>query len=406
MDDKQFCKEIMGIVEPWVITKIVTNKKMKRVDVYLDYPPLVDGKCPVCGMKTPLHDKREERIWRHLDSCEYRTFLHCRTPRSKCPEHGVKTMDVPWAENMSHFTRSFERRVIDEYKATKNISKTARMFGLSWDEISGIEQRAVKRGIERRKLDSIKYTGIDEKSFLKGQNYVSILTDGSGRRVLEVVQNRDTKAAKALFGCLSGEQKGKIKAVSMDFLDAYISATREECPGAQIVHDKFHIVKYIHEAVNKVRSSEHKWRKKQKDEALTGTKYLWLKKLENFTDKDKQRWAELKLDQLEVGKAWNMKELFMHFWESPNKRGARKFFNSWYYSVTHSGLEPMIKAAKTIKVHLENILTWWKHPISNSYAEGINSVIQEIKVVARGFRNFDNYRNAILFHCGALDMYP
>jgi transposase len=102
----------MGIIAPWEISRIATNEQKRRVDVYLEYSK-EDGECPECGKPTVLYDKRECRIWRHLDSCEYQTFLHCRMPRSKCPEHGIKTMTVPWAGNMSHFTESFEKHAID-----------------------------------------------------------------------------------------------------------------------------------------------------------------------------------------------------------------------------------------------------------------------------------------------------
>jgi transposase len=325
-------------------------------------------------------------------------------PRSKCAEHGIKTLEIPWSTAQSHFTILFENHAIELLQAAKNRSKVSQLLDISWDEINGIMQRAVTRGLARRGHNAITHLGMDEKSFLKGQSYATVLTDTDGKRVLDVVENRDKEAVKEVFKSLNDDQKKKVKAISMDFWQAFITVATETLSGADIVHDKFHIMKYMNEAVNTVRFQEHKWRKKQKDATLTGTKYLWLKKLDNFTDKDKKRWAELKLDQLEVGKAWNIRELLNEFWNCPNKTSARKFFKSWYYTATHSGLEPVIKVAKMIKNHLENILTWWKHGISNSFAEGINSVIQEVKTVARGFRNFANYRIAILFFCGKLTL--
>ncbi len=192
----------------------------------------------------------------------------------------------------------------------------------------------------------------------------------------------------------------------MDFWQAFINAAAELLPNAKIVHDRFHVMKHENEAVNKVRIVEHKYQKKQKESILTGTKFLWLKRLENFTDKDRKKWAELNLDILEVGKAWQIKELLNEFWNCDNITSARKFFKFWYSKSMHSGLEPIKKVADMIKKYFENIITWWKHPISNSFAEGINSVIQEIKTVARGFRTFENYRTAILFFCGKLALYP
>jgi len=406
MDEKEFCRKIMGIVGPWIISKIKTTESKKRVDVYLEYPVELSGVCPECGKSVPLYDKREERVWRELDSCKYETYLHCRMPRANCKEHGIKTMEVPWSTVQSQFTKSFEAHAIDLLKLSKNRSKVAVELGISWDEVDGIMRRAVNRGLDKRGHETVEHLGIDEKSFLSGQSYATVLTDTDGKRVLEVVENRDKEAAKGVFKCLNEEQRKRVKAISMDFLQSFISVAEELVPDADIVHDKFHIMKYMNEAVNKVRCVEHKWRKKQNDATLTGTKYLWLKKLENFTEKDKKKWEELKLDQLEVGKAWNLKELLGEFWQCEGKTSARKMFKSWFFMATHSGLEPVVKVAKMIKTHLERVLTWWKHHITNSFAEGINSVIQEIKTVARGFRNFANYRISILFYCGKLSLYP
>jgi transposase len=267
-------------------------------------------------------------------------------------------------------------------------------------------RRAVGRGLARRDEDGIKHLGIDEKSFLSGQSYATILTDTDGKRVLDVAEGRDEKAVNKVYEGLSEAQLAGVQATAKDFWKAFINGAETKMPQADIVHDKFHIMKYMGEAVDKVRRTEHKENKKVKDETLTGTKYLFLKKPENLTDKEKARFAGLNINQLDVGRAWNRLELLREFWTSENEVSARQFFNQWYFSATHSRLEPVIKVAKMFKRHFEYIITYWKHKISNSFAEGINSVIQLIKSSARGFRNFANYRTAILFHCGKLNLYP
>ena len=160
------------------------------------------------------------------------------------------------------------------------------------------------------------------------------------------------------------------------------------------------------EAVDKVRRGEHKELTFRKDTTLTGTKYLWLKSKKNFTKNNKSDFRKLNIDQLAVGRAWNRKELFRHFWSYRYEGSARKFFKKWYFSATHSRLQPVIDVAKMLKRHIENILTYVKHRITNAFAEGINSRIQHIKATARGFRNFENYRTSILFYCGKLNLYP
>lgn len=406
MDDKELYRQILGIVAPWTITGIKLEIENQEVHIYLEYPAKTKGICPACGKECHIHDKREERIWRHLDTCQLKTFIHCRMPRIVCPEHKTVTMEIPWSSGMSRFTNLFERFAIDLLQATKNRSTAATLLRLSWDEINGIMSRAVKRGLGRRGEQEITYVGIDEKSFLRGHRYATVLTDTQGSRVLEVAENRDVSAVDTVFNCLSDKQKQAVAGVSMDFWQAYISGAQRHLPNSVIVHDKFHIMKYLNEAVDAVRKQEHRRLMKAKDETLKGKKYLFLKNRKDFTNGERSDFRNLAAKQLAVGRAWNRRELLPHLWEYTYEKPARAFFAKWYFSATHSRLQPIIKVARMLKKHFENILTFLKHRITNAFAEGINSVIQHIKATARGFRNFQNYRTAILFFCGKLEMYP
>jgi transposase len=406
MNDKELYRQILGVVAPWKIETIDLDMDKNQVDIYLKWPYLTDGTCPECGKICKIHDRREERIWRHLDTCQLKTFIHCNTPRVKCSEHKTKTMEVPWAEDMSRFTKQFEQIAIQFLECSENRSKTAEVLRLSWDEMNHIMEKAVKRGLARRADEPIKYIGMDEKSFLKGQSYVTVMTDTEGKRILDIAQNRDKKAIDKLWGDLSEKQKGSVEAVSMDFWKAFINGAEKYVPEAAIVHDKFHIMKYMNEAVDKVRRAEHKLLTAQNNGTLGGTKYLWLKAKKNLTKENRKDFRELNINQLSVGRAWNRKELLRHLWDYYYEESARKFFNKWYFSATHSRLKPVIKVAKMLKRHIENILTYIKHRITNAFAEGINSRIQHIKATARGFRNFNNYRISILFYCGRLNLYP
>ncbi len=406
MDDKELYRQILGVVEPWEISKINLDMNAQEVHIYLVYPGKIDGTCPKCKKASKIHDKREERIWRHLDTCQLKTFIHCQVPRIVCSDHKTLTMNIPWASDMSRFTNLFESFAIDLLKATKNRKKAGELLRISWDEIDAIMRRSVKRGLKRRKEEDVPYIGIDEKSFLSGHQYATILTDISGKRVLDVAQNRDTEAVDSLWKSLSDKQKASVKAVCMDFWKAYINGAKEHAPNAIIVHDKFHIMKYMNEAVDAVRKREHKQLLGNKDRTLNGKKYLFLKNEKNLTKDERSDFRNLNLNQLAVGRAWNRKELLRNFWSYTYEKSARKFFQKWYFSATHSRLDPVIKVAKMYKKHFEQIISYLKHRITNSFAEGINSVIQHIKATARGFRNFENYRMAILFFCGDLNLYP
>ena len=397
---------LLGLVPPWLVANVNLNTEGRLVEIEVQWPVNYQVECPDCGRSCMIKDHREERRWRHLDTMQFQTIIKSRVPRSECSEHGVKTISVPWAGPNSRFTLLFERFAIDVMIAAKSIKEAARLLGLSWDQVHHIQSRAVERGLSRRELDAIKNVGIDEKSFLKGHKYASLMVDIDGKRILDVVEGRTLESANQLWSKLPGEVRTGIDAVAMDMWDAFITSAKTNAPQADIVHDKFHISKYLNEAVDKVRRAEHKEFLKEGDETLKGAKYLFLKTPENMSDNEKERFKSLHMDNLKAGRAWSIKEQFSEFWTYSYQASAKKFFQQWYWWATHSRLKPMVDVAKLMKRHLDNILTYLRHQITNAMMEGFNSKIQSIKANARGFRNFANYRMAILFYCGRLSLYP
>jgi len=406
MQDRELYRQLLGLMGPWRVSEVAIDFEGRKVDVWVEWPPEKEALCPECGKAYGVYDHREERQWRHLDTMQFQTILHCRIPRIKCTEHGVKSIDVPWSEKNSRFTALFERLAIDVLRGCQNQTKAKELLKLSWDEVHLIMEKAVARGLQRRSDTGLKHIGVDEKSFLKRHRYATILSDLDQSRVLDVARDRKEESLAELFRRIPEEQRQGIAAVAMDMWGPYINAVEELLPEADIVHDKFHIAKYLGEAVDKVRKSEHRGLRKEGSESLTGTKYLWLTNPRNWSDEQKQQFKELKGKGLKVGRAWAIKEMFSDLWDYTYEKAARNFFTKWFWWATHARLKPIAEVAKKLQRHLNNILTYLKHRITNAVAEGINSKIQQVKSAARGFRNFENYRIAILFFCGKLDMYP
>ena len=175
---------------------------------------------------------------------------------------------------------------------------------------------------------------------------------------------------------------------------------------AKIVFDKFHIVKHLHEAVDKVRRVEHRLLVRQDDKRLTGTKYLWLRRPSDLRPEQRRTFRQLLGRDLKVGHAWALEERFRHFWEYAYLTAAQRFFARWFWRATHSRLKPMAQVAWLIRRHLPNVLTYHRHRITNAGLEAVNATIQWVKKTARGFRNIGHFKTAIYFHCGGLDLYP
>lgn len=406
MQDRELYRQLMGLREPWAVIEVKIDFEGLRVDVWVEWPPEQQGVCPECGKACRIYDHREERQWRHLDTMQFQTILHCRIPRVSCSEHGTKSIDFPWAEKNSRFTALFERLAIDVLLGCQNQSKAKELLKLSWDEVHLIQEKAVERGLGRRVGGELKHLGVDEKSFLKGHQYATVLSDLDNARVLDVARDRKEESLEELLNKLAEPQRDNIKAVAMDMWEPFINAVEKRLPQADIVHDKFHIAKYLGEAVDKVRKAENRNLVKQNEDTLKGTKYLWLTNPKNWSEQQQASFNELKDKGLKVGRAWSIKEMFSGLWEYRYEKAARKFFKQWFWWATHARLKPMAEVAKKLKRHLDNILTYLEHRITNAVAEGLNSKIQQLKSAARGFRKFENYRIAILFFCGKLDMYP
>jgi len=396
---------LLGLDTAWEVSKVSLSLEGKCVEILVTH---AGGRvpCPECGVGCSIADHAPERTWRHLDTMQFVTRLRASVPRANCKTCGVKTTSVPWAGKHSRFTLMFEAFAIEVIQACGNVKSAAGLLGLDWDSVHRIMERAVQRGLERREVQTLQYVGIDEKSFRRGHSYISLLVDLTGARVLEVVEDRTEAAADRLWEALSDEQTEQIEAVAVDMWPAFANSIETNAEQAEIVHDRFHISKHLNEAVDQVRRQEHKALQQAGDDRLTGSKQLWLFNPENISD---DRWLEfetLKDQELKTSRAWAIKEQFRWLWEYRYAGNARKFFNRWYGWATRSRLKPIIKVAKMLKRHLENILTYFRHRITNAMSEGFNSRIQSIKSQARGFRAFENYRTRILFYCGKLDLLP
>ena len=395
---------LLGVSAPWRVKHASLDLLAAKVEIEVEWGEQAAVCCPECGKECPRHD-HVERTWRHLDVMQFTTLIHARVPRTRCPEHGVKTVAVMWAERQARFTLLFEDFAVRVIEACRSLTQAAELLELDWDSVMLIMARAVTRGLARRSTEEVTQIGLDEKSFRRGQDYVSLMTDLKKRRVLEVVEGRSTADAVQLLETLPLAQRKAVVAAAMDMGANFATATRIACPQAAIVHDRFHVSMHLNEGVDKVRRAEHRRLLERGDDSLTGTKFLWLQGASPEGERA-LTFDELCKRNLKTSRAWVHKETFMEFWSQGDAERGGRFFKQWFNTVARSKLEPLKKVARMLKAHLLGLLNYFEYPITNALTEGFNSKIQAIKAEARGFRNFANYRIRILFHCGKLDLKP
>ncbi|WP_430450685.1 ISL3 family transposase [Rhodopirellula europaea] len=396
---------LLGLTDDWKVVDVDLDLTANQVIIDLEYS---GGKlcCPECSESCSRNDTAPKRTWRHLDTMQFTTEIRAAVPRSKCLTCGVKTIAVPRAGKHSRFTLMFEAFGIRVLQAAANVSRAATLLRLSWDSVHKLIERAVQRGLDRRSLDSVNHVGMDEKSLGKGHDYVSVMTDLDHRRVLDVSKDRTIAAADELWQTLNENQREEVESVSMDMWQAFMTSAEKNAPNAEIVHDKFHVSKYLGDAVDKVRRQEHRELKAEGDERLTGLRQMLLYNEENLNEDQQIDLQILQKSDLRTGRAWALKENFRHFWDSADEAAGKRFFDGWYGWAMRSRLEPIKKVARMLKGHLPGLMSYFNHYVTNALSEGFNSKIQSIKSAARGFRSFANYRLRILFYCGKLDLDP
>jgi transposase len=266
----------------------------------------------------------------------------------------------------------------------------------------------VKRGLGRRQQEPVPVLGVDEKAFAKGHKYFTLVNDLARSRVLYVAEDRKETSLDGFWGALTVEQLEGIEVVAMDMWDPCVNSVRNHVEKAddKIVFDKFHIAQHLGTAVDKVRRRENRALRASGDDRLKGTKYDWLGNPVEMDAKDRRAFIKLRQSDLKTACAWALKEMGMAFFQYRYKRPALKHFNLWYGWAIRSRLEPMKEVARMLKRRFANIVTYLKHRVTNAGSESINAKIQWVKYTARGFRNKQNFVNAILFHCGGLDLAP
>ncbi|WP_096326274.1 ISL3 family transposase [Nannocystis exedens] len=408
MAETELYARILGIEAPWRVAAVKLQLGQGQIVIEVEHDPDVPTTCPECGQAVPRHDTRTRR-WRHLDTCQYRTIIEAGVPRTSCPKHGTLTMRVSWADGSARLTALFEALVIDWLRDAP-IAVVAERLGLSWDQVAGVQERAVQRGLERREVALPEMLAVDETSFQRRHEYVTIVHDpkSASKRVIHVADGRGKGALKGFLSGFSRPERAAVSVVVMDMHEPYIQAVREAIPDgdAKIAFDKYHVAARLGQAVDHVRREEHRALHGLGDNRLKGTKYLWLRNPERMSKEVWDDFEALRTSSLRTARAWALKEAAMEVWEHTSPSNMRDQWGMWYDWAIRSRLEPMKAAARMVKNHLGGIIHAATERITNASAEGLNSVIQKLKYVARGFRNRDRFRAAIYFHLGGLDLYP
>ena len=380
----------LNVTDPWFVSDLKFDVDAKRLDVYIDFKKGSVFEYIDTDSKQEFKDLKaydtKDKIWRHLNFFEHECYLHARVPRVKLPDDKVKLIQTPWEGLSNGFTLLFEALLLQLCQAMP-VNKVASITKTSDDKLWDMLDRYINKTRSYEDFKDIESIGMDETSRAKGHEYITLFVDLEERRTIFITEGKDNTTVKR-FAEDFEEHNGEIdniKNVSCDMSPAFIKGVKENLPQAEITFDKFHILKIINEAVNSVRKQEVTTNK-----LLTGTKYIWLKNYNNLTKNQKETLDSLTMSSMNMKtmRAYNIRQSFQDIYQASSQKEFVTYLNKWYFWATHSRLEPMIKAAKTIKRHWDGIVKWYESKINNGILEGLNSVIQATKSKARGYKTF------------------
>ena len=402
-------KDIIGVKSPWVVTAVIKDEQLRKITVRIEHTKEEFLQCPICERYTQPYDHRV-RVLRYLDTCQYETFLEVHVPRGSCKKDGVQQMQIPFAEKHSRFTSRFEKAIIIWLKDSP-ISKVAKNFDLSWDEVDGIMQRAVKRGLSRREKQAVWNMGIDETSYQKHHEYVTVILDKDRDSVIDVLDDRKAETLETWLKTQKNSDLSEIKSICLDMWDPYIKALMAVIPGAEnkIAFDRFHVSRHFNQALDKVRRREHNGFLKQAGESpLSKSRFQWLMNSNKTDNRSGKRKAFLSLSRLNLltSRAWRIKETANSLWNYTYMNVAEEAWKKLLRWISLCRIPEMIQAGLTVRNYFWGIFNAIRLKATNGMLEAKNNCIQRIKRMACGFRNRSRFRHAILFHLGKLDLFP
>jgi transposase len=402
MIETRIFEAALAIQSPWYVKEIQFDAASKRLDIYIDFNrgstfPSTD---PTFPDKYKVKDTLD-KTWRHLNFFEHECYINCRTPRIDLGGNKTELISPPWAGVVSGFTLLFEALVM-ELCAHMPVHSVCQIIKESDNKIWRMLEKYVDKALASEDYSHITAVGMDETSRAKGHNYITLFVDMLKGKTVHVADGKDNQTVNEFVKSLETHNgnRNQVTDVSCDMSPAYIKGVKAFLPNATITFDKFHILKIINGAVDQVRREEI-----LSQPILTNARYVLLKNEQNLTKNQRQKLEELQLSKLNLKsiRALHIRENFQEIYKASTDEDFEIMLKKWYFWATHSRLDPVIKAAKTIKRHWDGVLAWKKSQISNGILEGLNSIVQAAKAKARGFRTFRYFRVVVFLVTGDLN---
>ena len=362
-------------------------------------------RCSGCGRTCPGYDRSRGRRWRHLDLGGMKFYLRYDTRRVDCPRCGVVVEYLPWADVGVWFTRPFEDQV--GYLAQQSSKTTvSKLMRVAWATVGDIIQRVVQRHQPDGVLDGLTHIGIDELSYRRHHEYVTVVVDHIRSRIVWARKGKNAATARAFFDDLGAKRTAELKAVTIDMSKAYINAVSTAAPAAELVFDRFHVQRLAHDALDEVRRAEVRELAPVERKDLKGMRWLLHKNPWNLTGLERDKLSALPRANRRLFRAYLLKEALAGILDGRQVNVARRKLGEWHSWAMRSQLAPFRRLAGTIRKYQDGILAYVRSRLSNGRTEALNGKARTITRRAYGLHSAAALIALLRLCCGGIHLEP
>lgn len=362
--------------------------------------------CPHCPYATKAaYDTRwAESMWRHLDVGGIPLVLKMLRRRLRCPEHGVVVQGVPFARTNARFTRDFEDLVA--WLVTRSDKTSVSAFTrIAWRTVGAICERVVAEQLDDTRFENLVHLGVDEISWKKHHNYLTLISDHETSTILWGAAGKNAATLDKFFKEIGPENTGNIEAVSMDMGAAFIKSVKKNAPEAAICIDPFHVVQIATNALETVRRAFWQKARELPDQSFAkkykGNRWALLKNPGKLNEKQAATLKQMQQDGGELWEAYLLKESLREVFAGDlDHEDVMGMISAWCDAASGSGMAPFMKAAATLRGHLEGIYQAVTRGISNGKHEGLNNKIRTMTRRSYGFHSPEAALALIMLACG------
>lgn len=338
---------------------------------------------------------------RDLSCGDTRIYLELDVRRIECKGCGtVKQERLDWLADYPFYTKRFAFFVGRRCRAM-TIKDVAQETHLDWWTVRRLEMEYMREHLRRAGIPAPKVIGIDEISILKGHTYRIVVSDLVRRRPIWFGgEDRSEASMDAFYAWLGPKKSRQIRLAVMDMWKPFRTSTLkpQHAPQAAILFDKFHILRHLGEALDKVRKAEYARLTGKGKRFIKGQKYTLLSRRENLTAQGRRSLKLLLNANQRLSTAYILKEEFEQLWSYNREGWARRFFENWRDSLKWQRLKPYENFTKMIDRHWDGIAAYCKpeNKVALGFVEGLNNKIRVIQRRSYGLRNEEYLRLKVL----------